>query len=499
MKQVVRNQTLDNRYKNEFQNSLNVINSLEIKIKTQFTQLNPLLGTRQKRGLINGLGSIIKSLTGNLDQSDAEKYDEIISNLNKNQNDLKSQIKNHVTILENVVNEFGKNTETLSHNQLALEAKIYEIEQIIKNYDLTRIDTHNYFLIHITFTQLASIYQMIYNQLDKIEVAISLAKLNTFHNSIVEPADLLNELNQISSKLSIGKLPVKPEIGNILLIEKIMEIKSYSKRNKIMFIIEIPVVEQETYNYYHLFPLPVWRNNKFNFIIPQSKFLIINGKNYMLLNSQCKELYKNQFICQEDHLMEIQEQANPCEIELIKFTKNLTNCFPMQAEFHHLKVQHLEKNLWLIITPESEVIIQNCNSNIENQLIKGTFILEAQPNCFVKIKNIQIKTSTISSSKFKNLELPKIKSDFKTSENPKLLNLDKVNLKEINHLKTVIKSEKLLNNDHNHILRNKFNIWTIFNFVCLLIIVSVCFYVKLFKKRFSQEPVQEGPMTPGLL
>lgn len=44
-----------------------------------------------------------------------------------------------------------------------------------------------------------------------------------------------------------------------------------------MFIIEIPVVEQETYNYYYLFPLVVWHNNKFDFILNYEQ------NNYMLL------------------------------------------------------------------------------------------------------------------------------------------------------------------------------------------------------------------------
>lgn len=37
-----------------------------------------LFNKRQTRGLINGLGSIIKSITGNLDNTDEEHYDDIL-------------------------------------------------------------------------------------------------------------------------------------------------------------------------------------------------------------------------------------------------------------------------------------------------------------------------------------------------------------------------------------------------------------------------------------
>ena len=58
-------------YNREYFNSYNIIEGLESKILEQINQLNPK-STRQKRGIINGLGSIIKCLTGNLDNEDAK-------------------------------------------------------------------------------------------------------------------------------------------------------------------------------------------------------------------------------------------------------------------------------------------------------------------------------------------------------------------------------------------------------------------------------------------
>ena len=50
-----------------------------------------LFHNRNKRGLINGLGSIIKSITGNLDSQDAERYDEIFRKIEENQKILEKQ------------------------------------------------------------------------------------------------------------------------------------------------------------------------------------------------------------------------------------------------------------------------------------------------------------------------------------------------------------------------------------------------------------------------
>lgn len=57
-----------------------------MKRSNNFEQVNQNL--RLKRGLINGLGSLVKSLSGNLDNDDAIKYDTAISELYDNQRDI---------------------------------------------------------------------------------------------------------------------------------------------------------------------------------------------------------------------------------------------------------------------------------------------------------------------------------------------------------------------------------------------------------------------------
>ncbi|KAG5869271.1 hypothetical protein JTB14_000317 [Gonioctena quinquepunctata] len=52
-------------------------------VHRKFQSIYPL--HRRKRALINALGSIVKAISGNLDQDDAEKYDNTISTLQRNQ------------------------------------------------------------------------------------------------------------------------------------------------------------------------------------------------------------------------------------------------------------------------------------------------------------------------------------------------------------------------------------------------------------------------------
>ncbi|KAG5870699.1 hypothetical protein JTB14_000196 [Gonioctena quinquepunctata] len=64
----------------------NFIQGLQYQLEAvhrKFQSIYPSL--RGKRALINALGSIVKAISGNLDQDDAEKYDSAISTLQRNQ------------------------------------------------------------------------------------------------------------------------------------------------------------------------------------------------------------------------------------------------------------------------------------------------------------------------------------------------------------------------------------------------------------------------------
>ena len=79
-------------------------------------------------------------------------------------------------------------------------------------------------------------------------------KLNPFHNSIVEPHELFKELQLINNHPNNEKqLPFEATLQKILIFEKIININSYIKNNQIVFVVKIPLVEKNNYNYYHTF------------------------------------------------------------------------------------------------------------------------------------------------------------------------------------------------------------------------------------------------------
>lgn len=61
---------------------------LDSKITLISNKISMFESSRSKRGLIDGLGSVIKSISGNLDYTDALKYENAIKTLRTNEHKL---------------------------------------------------------------------------------------------------------------------------------------------------------------------------------------------------------------------------------------------------------------------------------------------------------------------------------------------------------------------------------------------------------------------------
>lgn len=436
-------------YLNEFGNSLILGTALEQKITSQLNQINPTLNKRTKRGLINGLGTIFKSITGNLDQDDAERYDQMIQSLMTNQDKLKTITLNQASLLQKSIDTFQNNTKKLWRNEQELALKVKLIENIIKQEKAYVYNVEQMFLIHVTATQFAQAFQRIYDILERLEIAITFAKLNTFHNSMVEPTDLLSEIVNIRKIIESNyRLPFEPKLENILSFEGVLEIKSYNKNNQIIFIIEVPLVEPITYNYYHIYPLPTPRIQTFKMIIPHSKYLLLHDTTYLRFEQPCKEVGKESYLCQETNQETIHEES-PCEVHMLRFSKEALTCQPFEVSINNTKIQKVEENRWIVIVPRRKVATQVCGIQEDKFPLQGTYLIELPSQCSIIIENLKLKTYKNPTIEFNPIRIPELNIEVKSEEDDrnhielKPLQLDSINLDEINNLKSALEIQKI--------------------------------------------------------
>lgn len=416
-----------------------------------------------------------------MDSSDAEKYDNAINTLSQNQNQIKTIVKNQITLLQRSIQNFNKTTTTLAHNQVVLYSRILQIETIMKNQELTKIETYNFFLIQMILTQIISSYRQISDILEQLEIAITFAKINTLHNSMIQPNELLKEIESINGNLVNTKLPFKPSFNNILKYEKILEIKSYSKFNQIVFIIEIPLVEINDYDYFRLYPLPVLKQGTFQLIIPTNKYLILNENEYSFTNEPCKEINSGEFLCKEANPTKIPIKP-PCEVSMLKYHKNITNCVSTAVSIKKLKIQRLELNKWLLITKEPTVIVRQCQSMKDNIPLQGTNLLEITPDCDLIVEDIRLQNHQNPKQVFKNIALPHLEiqpGNLKSSAaNKQLVHLDTIDLNELNQVNSALNLQQQRINSISDfpVLHHNISYWTIILYIILSIaIIYICY------------------------
>ncbi|XP_024945086.1 uncharacterized protein LOC107271895 isoform X1 [Cephus cinctus] len=82
---------------------------------------------RRRRGLIDGLGSIIKSITGNMDAADVERINREIAAIRSNQRTLKESMKDQLQVVESTLHLFNDTITNVQSNELTLQELIAHV------------------------------------------------------------------------------------------------------------------------------------------------------------------------------------------------------------------------------------------------------------------------------------------------------------------------------------------------------------------------------------
>lgn len=91
------------------------------------------LRRRNKRGAIDGLGSIIKFITGDLDGEDGKRIEESIKVLKENQENLNHEMNTQASLMSKTIEVFNKTISKIVINQIPVETKINQVQTYAKD------------------------------------------------------------------------------------------------------------------------------------------------------------------------------------------------------------------------------------------------------------------------------------------------------------------------------------------------------------------------------
>lgn len=397
----------------EVQTHFSLLNQISKQVNLKYEEI--FAGTqqyapRQKRGVFNGIGTVWKSITGNLDSSDGEYFNDCINKVVQDEHQIENLMKNQITVTTSVIKNFNNtiqklqvDEETFNHDIKTIRSTLLEISNDLSYYEL------QIKLLNLCESLMES-YVFVKDYLNDIHNSISFARLKIIHNTIINPTDLLNSLKEISQSLKRNNLPLATFPSNVAQYLEIIELKAYQLNNKVVFVLSIPLTEPETYTLYRLYPIPLLDNRTgLHHILPTTiKFIAKDddSMSYLPLRDlkNCQPLTNNVMICSDLLPYPIDNNAI-CEAQLLKPLKTFpSTCSISTIIAEEYNVQEVNPNIWLVSISEALPVTIKCEGQeaITNT-ISTTSLIHLQYQCNAYIGSTRIHTKQQPEELVKNV------------------------------------------------------------------------------------------------
>lgn len=373
---------------------LNYVTDKLGKIMTQLKSLEP---NRAKRGLVDGLGSIIKSISGNLDQTDALKYNEAILNLQSNQNKIVSEFNNHVSMNKEWITKHTNVLSQLVENQV----KINSTMNLILQSDAHKEES---LLKYVKFAQLLEVVsdnvEDLMQELIRIENSLAFIRASSTHHSMIDIDTLGLMINRL--KLVYGR----EQIIDLELREYYDLIKpgSYYSDKQIILVFKFPIISSDMLDFYRLAIVP---NNHSQALIPSFPFLATNEMTFVYMEAECPKFNK-WFLCDQETAHQTRTKSD-CIQELITNQVLEDSCQFTTVTLSREAMERLDDQHYVLSFPHQTKVQLICGNKTHTSL-HGSYLAMIPVGCRLKSEELTI-TNEDNEVKGQPLKLTKIPYD----------------------------------------------------------------------------------------
>lgn len=456
--------------------------------------------TRRRRGIIDGLGTAFKWLTGNLDAADGEHINKCLDQLEADDKQTQNLLKQQIKIVTSTIKNFNASINSLFLHEESINAYITDIRDSINN-NTDRIKSNSKQLLLLDICEiLLEAYQLIENEIRDIEDSISFSKLDVLHPSIIQPSELLSQLHLISQNLKHGTLPMHATLNSLPTLINLIGLNAFQTEKRLVFVLRIPLTSNDVFNLYHLYSIPTKNpnNNLFHLIIPESKYVGISTDNrlYIPMHSteNCKAISSTQRLCKDVIPLTLNDPN--CETEVITQVST-KKCNPIQIGFSDYNIIKLKQNRYILIVSQAIPVVTNCQGQAsKTQLVTSNSLLYLNPRCSAFVGSTQLYAYDMKSSNSTAQDIiPVIPFDCCNEDNQqptKHLNLKEVHIKNLNMDDLNIAEEQLKNQEEiiNSMNQQTFaerhlSAFTVTTIVFIAIVLSYCCFFKC-KKKFPK-------------
>lgn len=463
----------NDKVNNEINNYDRIFRHFYSTVRDKLNNIYPNGQIRSKRGLIDGLGSAIKFITGNMDANDAARINKIVQNLEKGHDKLQQQIDNQYSISNNILAQFNATIKNVHFNEVLLKTKIMKMNEEIQN--TTR--EINILELKDLFNQLILVYTTILNLITDIENSLTFCAAGIMHPSIIKVHDLMSELTNLVPYYQ-DQLPFPVKTENILNYQSIIKIHCRHKGDKIIYFLTIPIEYNTSFELYYLESLPMQIENEYLTIIPNFKYLLKNQNFVKPLLDKCvtNGIYHH---CPSNIVL---DGNTTCESNILQ-GKSIDDCSYTRINNVHDQLQALPfTNKYLGCFSKESTMDVHCKNERKILRPKGIFLMEISEDCQVNFNGKVFKA--IGPSHFTpimvDFQMPQQRMLLKRTNmsiDLKALTLSKMNFQHLHPIEITENGRKIYVP----------SIWTIMIYFGIIITIGIIVKRK-FRKNSTQHP-----------
>lgn len=460
------------------------MNYLKFKLNSVFQQLKSFEINRVKRGLVDGLGSVIKSITGNLDYVDAQHYNKAIKDLQESENKLISEYNNHVTLSKDWSAQYTKTIDNIIENQNKIQTLIKKINEseVERDYDLIK-----YAHLAQVFLILNDNVETVSQELNKLENAMGFIRTSTVHHGILNLDSIRTMIANVSNLYGNQRV-VELDIREYF---DIIRIGSYFVGNQIVIVYKFPIVLPFDYDMYKLSIIPN-RNNKI--LIPPYPFLILNEKDFKYTEAECPKSSK-WYLCDDKRSLQGQTSKD-CIQQLITTQVTSPSCNPVPVTLNQVAYDKLDDKHYSIHFPVPTKTHFSCGQD-SYRTLQGSYLVVLPHQCYLETPQFTIANVNdhLKGQVVKIMNLP---NDDVASASPiPTINLNSINLDQLHDINTKMSLQSSVkpNNDIDYsVYHTTIPLYVVLSSTSALAAVLVYRRYKLKQLANSKENREKGLM-----
>jgi hypothetical protein len=363
---------------------------------------------RSKRGLVNFGGTIQKFLYGSMDNGDRLYYDRQLKNLEKNENTLKVDLQQQITIIKSIYQLANESYTELNGNLNEIENKMENITAYMERLWDTGNDVKLNTLID---SILANILIMKTDIMKKQDIIFHLLASPSAPSlaHILTPSMFTKEMQRIETSLTSGyRLPFPATDSYTFQTYRLCRTKLSKFKDSIACKIKIPLIQSERYELFKITPVPQFQGSKILLPEKPSEFIAVGNTTYSEFTD--KEIANSDNIDGDvyyAHAKSSKKLKTETSCGLYHFTKNPINkpCPLINIEIkEELWIKLLAPRVWLFLTKRETRIQISCPGETEQEItLNRTGLIEVPNKCLILTNytiihpNMEAETQVISS------------------------------------------------------------------------------------------------------